>query len=62
MPTYLYCYLRMRNKGCVRAAFTKSHNPQIVEMGLQTKILIIMNDFCLVDESLFLKNWYTNFD
>ena len=23
-------------------------------------ILIIINDFCLVNESLFLKNWYTN--
>ena len=37
MPTYLYCYLRMRNKGCdVRTAFTKNSE---IEKGtrLQTK-------------------------
>ena len=47
MPTYLHCYLRMLNKGCVRAAFTKSHNPQKVKRGLQTKIILILLKLCV---------------
>ena len=33
----------------------------LLDSSTEKYILIIINDFCLVNESLFLKNWYTNF-
>ena len=55
-PTYLYCYPRMRNNGCVRAAFTKSHNFQIVKREPKPKstLLVLIKQFNLYVKIAFL--------